>query len=181
MGTRPVRIVRSACLLLTMFILSCVMQPLEETSFEPDWVRTGSGAAQTEQGRFFYGVGTAAGLQSRILLRATADNLAREELAKVIDRFMRALTLDQRAGPDSPGGPVSFHTLIQNVLRDATIVDHWTDPRDGRLYALCRLDLDAIKENLARDRELEMALRNAMLSRADQVHAQMTAHRFQEK
>ena len=174
MGTRIFKITRSASLLLALFSLSCVLQPLPETSFEPDWVLAGSGAARTEQGRVFYGVGVASGLQSRLLLRATADNQAREELAKVIDRFIGALAFDQQGGSESPAGPVSFHSLIQTTLRDATVVDHWTDTRDGRLYALCRLGLTSVKEHLAHDRDLEMALRNAMLSRADQVHDQMT-------
>jgi len=178
MGTQALKTTLSGCVLLTLFVLGCVMQPLVEPFSEPDWVRIGSGAAETEQGRVFNGVGIASGLQSRVLLRASADNLAREELARVLDRFIRALGRNQRADAknghvENAGSQISFHPLIQTMLRDAVIEDHWTDSRDGRLFALCRLNLETFKKNLARDRKLEMALRNTMLDRADRVHAQM--------
>ena len=180
MGTRAIKVTLSGWMLLALFTLACVMQPLGESYPEPEWVRSGSGAAETEQGRVFNGVGVATDIQSRVLLRATADNLAREELARVLEHFVRVLAQNERAdhehrGADDSAVDVSFHSLIQTSLRNATIVNHWTDSRDGRMYALCRLNLMAFKEDLAHDRQLEMALRNAMLDRADRVHAQMTA------
>ena len=143
--------------------------PLRITPQLPGWVEKGSGAYQDGSERFFYGVGSATTASgNRILTRTAADNLARVELGKVLRRFMNALAGDQmnvEAG--------ALEQVVQDGLANAVVTDHWSDPRDGRMYALCSIDLKKFKESVAFSRGLDMSLRSTLLDKADQQHAQM--------
>ena len=152
--------------------------PREEQA--PRWVTEGSGSFLTYQDKFFHAVGTARGVQNRMLLRATADNAARDALLPVLQAFGERLIRD--AGTEFLSSEeISQHagTLARLNLRQALISDHWQEPAGpgggGRLFALCRLDLSVYKENLTRYRALDADLRRAMLDRADEVYRSMTA------
>jgi hypothetical protein len=133
----------------------------------PAWVMKGSGAYEEGTERFFYGVGSATTASgNRILARTAADNLARGELGKVLRRYLSVLA-DHRVDD------ALLDQLLQEGLRKAVVTEHWIDPRDGGMYALCRLDLKQFKETLARNSALEMSIRNAWIGMADRQHARM--------
>jgi hypothetical protein len=157
--------------LLFLTVAGCVQAPMGVSYPEPEWVRLGSGAYHSDQGPAFYGVATASGLKNQVLLRATADNLAREELFKVLDAYAGLL-----AGGTGPADD-SMQPLIQMSMQDAAIADHWFDERSGSMYALCRSNLNTFKEALARYNYFEMSRRNALLESADSVHARMAAQK----
>jgi hypothetical protein len=164
-------------MLVMVAITACVKAPTQVPYQESEWVRLGSGAYRTEQGRFFYGVASASGLSSQLLLRATADNLARDELFTVLETYAGLLVGRSAADGAGPAGQDSMLSLVQESLQQATIEDHWFDDRNGHLYALCSVDLNTFKEALARHDYLEMSLRNTLLGRADNVHDQMAAQK----
>src|SRR5688572_13222560 len=64
-----------------------------EPSGKPRWVTRGSVAVAGDK-RAFYGVGSASGIKEAALLRSTADNRARAELAKLLDTFSASLMKD---------------------------------------------------------------------------------------
>jgi hypothetical protein len=155
-----------------------VLQPGQATPIKigpllPAWVGKGSGAYQEGSERYFFGVGSATTASgNRILARTAADNLARTELDKVLRRYLAALShgrLDTAGGMDEG----SLEHFVTDVLRKAMVTEHWTDPRDGRMYALCRLDLPQFKEALTHSSALEAPLRNHWLNMADREHARM--------
>jgi hypothetical protein len=71
----------------------------------------------------------------------------------------------------------SLEQLIQDGLRKAVVAEHWTDPRNGRMYALCRLELKQFKESFARSSGVDPALRGILLDNADRQHARMAGTR----
>lgn len=158
-------------------LAGCAKLAPREEDQTPRWVTAGSGSFMTFQDNFFHAVGTARGVQNRMLLRATADNAARDALLPVLQAFGERLI--NAAGPGFlSSGQISQHaeTLARLNLRQALISDHWREPAAaGRLFALCRLDLSVYKENLARYKALDADLRRAMLDRADEVYRAMAA------
>ena len=62
----------------------------------PEWVIKGSGAFGGSKGDVFYGVGSAQGIKNFPLLRVTADDRARNEVAKVFE-FSPPLAKDYMA------------------------------------------------------------------------------------
>jgi hypothetical protein len=160
-----------ACLAGVLVLGGCVATTSSITLPSPSrWVDQGSGAFSASQGRIFQGIGSASGLQSSLLLRASADNQARSATAGVLSRYVQKLAAVSGVGSADPG---IIDGLTQTGMSDAVIVDHWQDPRSQKFYSLCRLSLTAFKKRLA-TADLDPAQRNALLSHADSVHSAMT-------
>jgi hypothetical protein len=154
----------------------CARPPLisvPEPAPEREWMHQESGAHHADGGGVFYGIGRAAGLRNATLLRATADNQARSEMAGVLQAYVTALAreagFDSRQESDLQG----LNGLTRSALQHARIVDHWFDPPQGELSSLCRLELAAFKAVLQADPQLDTPLKNAMLDRAEQVHTRL--------
>jgi hypothetical protein len=148
----------------------------------PEWVWKGSGAFDDESGKVFYGVGSAQGIKNRALLRTTADNRSRAEVAKVLESYVAVLAKDYMAS--TTAGDMSatseeqhveqaLKTFSQTTLHGATIVDHWRDPEDGTLFALCKMDLLAFKDALDDYEELDEKVRDYVRSNADKLHTEL--------
>ena len=142
---------------------------------EPNWVTTGSGGPKIEQGQYFQAVGKARGVQNRMLLRATADNTARDALLHLLQDYSERLI--HRAGQGAlSADEIKEHAgmLARLNLRQALISDHWQEPAaGGSLFARCRLDLSTYKEILLRYKALDEGLRRTMLENADEVYQDM--------
>ena len=54
----------------------------------PEWVLKGGGAFGGDTGKVFYGVGSAPKMKSMSTMMRTADNRARNDIAKVFKLFM---------------------------------------------------------------------------------------------
>lgn len=106
--------------------------PIEEplTVAAPAWVNAGSLIA--DDGAVL-GVGAVSGIRNPALQRTTADNRARAEIAKLYKVTQTELKADD-------GSARTLRTETSRALLGVQIVDHWTDPADGTLYALARLD-----------------------------------------
>lgn len=148
----------------------------------PEWVSKGSGAFGGERGRVFYGVGSASGIQNVSLLRSTADNRARNEVAKVFQFYTASLMKDYAAS--TTGGDVKVTSEEQHVeqavktvtamtLSGVEIVEHWQNPSTGELYALGRLDLNAFKDSLEKVKELDSKVKDYIRQNADRLHEQL--------
>lgn len=146
---------------------------------ETPWYLMSSGAHDTPRGRAFYGIGKAEGLRNATLLRATAVNRARASMAEVLDGYVAELFHSARAMPalTMEEGEQVIGALVRNALKSSVISDQWSDPERGRLYALCRLDLDRFKQVLAVQPNIDPEVRRAMAAEAENVHAMMAEGR----
>ena len=144
----------------------------------PDWVTKGSGAFGGEQGRVFYGVGSASGIKNHALARTTSDNRARAEIAKIFEVYSASLMKDYMAS--TTAGDMSASSEEQHVeqaiktfsaqtLSGVQIVDHWFHP-DGTVYALAQLDLENFSNNLDKMKELNAKVRDYVRKNAERVH-----------
>lgn len=150
----------------------------------PEWVLKGSGAFGGEQGKVFYGVGSAANMRNFSLLRTTADNRARNEVAKVFQVYTASLMKDYMASTTAGDPNVTSEeqhveqavkTVTSATLSGAEIVDHWQNPATMELFSLCRLDLQAFQDNLQKAKELNARVRDYIRQNAERVHDDLAA------
>ena len=145
----------------------------------PEWVLKGSGAFGGEQGRVFYGVGSVTGIKNHALARSTADNRARNEVAKIFEVYTASLMKDYMAS--TTAGDMSASSEEQHVeqaiktfsaqtLSGVQVVDHWYHPVDGTVYALAQLDLEGFTNNLDKMKELNAKVRDYVRKNAERVH-----------
>lgn len=119
----------------------------------PAWVGRGSAAVQTDAGRVFYGVGAAGGIKNPALLRTTADNRGRAEIAKLFEVFSASLMKDYMASTGEQQVEQAVKTMSSMALEGVEVIDRYI-AGDGTLYALVALRLEtvaaAVKEAKAR-------------------------------
>lgn len=155
--------------------------PIQEYQ-SPDWVRKGSGAFGADQGKVFYGVGSASAIQNPPLLRSTADNRARNELAKVFQIYTASLMKDYAVSTTAgTPGVSSEEQLVEQAIKTVSgmtlsgveIVDHWQNPATGEYFSLARLDLAAFKGNLEKAKELDAKTKEYIRQNSDRLHEQL--------
>jgi len=155
--------------------------PIQEIE-APDWVKKGSGAFDDDKGKVFYGVGSASNIGNYALLRSTADNRARSEIAKIFEFYTASLMKDYTASTSA--GEANVHADEQHVeeaiktvssatLSGVEIVDHWQHPATGELFSLAKLDLESFKDSLQNARELNARAREFIRENADKLHQEL--------
>ena len=179
-----VKAVKGLCVLVAMgilFFMGCAAQQVAPPA-GPAWVNKGSGAFDVDKGKVFYGVGVASGIKNRALLRSTADNRARAEIAKILETYVAVLAKDymasttagdMKASSEEQHVEQALKTFSKTTLHGARIIDHWRDPADGSLFSLCELDLFAFKETLKDYKELDAKVRDHVRENAEKMHKQL--------
>ena len=123
----------------------------------PKWVLMGGGAWTDKEGKAFYGVGSATGIQNFSLQRTVADDRARGDLAKVFEVYVSSLTKDYQAhttmggfetSSEEQNAEVAMKVAVKQTLRGAVIVDHFEIPERNEFLALARLDFDVVQRNV---------------------------------
>lgn len=149
---------------------------------EPEWVRKGNGAFLDKDQKAFYGVGAVMGVMNKPLAKTTADNRARAEIAKVFETYSASLMRDYAASTtagdfkktsEEQTVEQTIKTFSANTLSGVIIIDHWTDPSDGTLYSLARLDVDRFKDNIQQAKELNAAVRDYVRANAEKAFNQL--------
>jgi hypothetical protein len=148
----------------------------------PEWVDKGSGAFDVDKGKIFYGVGVASGIKNVALLRSTADNRARAEVAKILETYVAVLAKDYMASTTAGDMSASseeqhveqaLKTFSKTTLHGARVIDRWRDPADGSLFSLCEMDLFAFKDALEGHKELDAKVRDYVRKNAEKLHGQL--------
>jgi len=184
MKVRRKHVVYSLPLISLFLLLGCggkakeIPQSEVTKSQKPDWVEKGSGAFGGEIGKAFYGVGSTYGINNPSLLRSSADNRARAEVAKVFKTYTASLMKDYQASTMA-GNPEetseeqhveqTIKTFTKAELAGVQIIDHWKDPETGEFFALARMDLSAFEDYLKQGSELSEAVRQRVVERAEKA------------
>ncbi len=157
---------------------------------KPDWVEKGSGAFGGELNKGFYGVGSAWGIQNPSLLRTTADNRARAEVARIFKTYTAALMKDYQASTMA-GNPEetseeqhveqTIKTFTKAELSGVQIIDHWKDPESEELFALARMDFSTFEDYLKRGSELSEEVRQRVVERAEKAFEDLAAEEAKHK
>ncbi len=154
-----------------------------ETMGAPEWTYKGGGAFKKEKEHAFYGVGLVSGIQNRALAITTADNRARNEIAKRFEVFISSLMKDYAASTtanDFKNTAEEQHieqaikTVTTMTLSGVEIVDHWEVPQGGDYYSLARLDVESFKNNLEKMETLNENVRDFVRKNADRLHEELS-------
>lgn len=150
----------------------------------PAWVIQGAGAFKESKESAFYGVGSAANIKNASLLRTTADNRARADLAKTFQFYSASLMKDYMSSTvaddpnvtsDEQHVEQAIKTVTDVTLSGVQIVEHWQNPSTMEMYSLARIDLDAFKGNLEKAEQLDRKVRDYIKENADRLHEELNA------
>jgi hypothetical protein len=138
----------------------------------PKWVKQGSGAFNEKDSKGFYGVGSVIGVRNEPLA------WARAEIAKTFETYTGYLMRDYAAS--TTAGDFTKNTEEQNVERaiktvtTATLsgvrpIDRYKDEKTGTYYVLAKLNLEEMKDNLEKAKELNAEVRDFVRKNADKL------------
>lgn len=148
----------------------------------PEWVKKGSGAFEDKKGDVFYGVGSAQGIKNFPLLRVTADDRARNEVAKVFEFYTASLAKDYMASTTVGDMEVTaeeqhveavIKTVTATTLSGVEIMEHWQNPATGELFSLAKLDLKAFEDLTQKSDELNENVKNYVRDNAKRLHDEL--------
>lgn len=154
--------------------------PLQDLD-APKWVIKGSGAFDDE-GKVFFGVGMASGMRNMSMLRAAADNRARNEVAKVFEFYTASLMKDYMASTTSGEPGVTSEeqhveqavkTVTSRTLSGVQVVEHWQHPANMELYSLARLDLEKFANAIEKAAELDARVKEYIRKNAGRLHEEL--------
>lgn len=150
----------------------------------PDWITKGGGAFTdpNTKGKVFYGVGSASGIKNMSLLRSTADNRARNDIAKVFQVYTSSLQKDYLA-TTTAGDPnkvseeqnveLAIKTVTAMTLNGVQIVDHWQHPATLEYFSLARINMEEFKDTMEKAKELDQKVKEYVKQNADKLHDQL--------
>jgi len=156
----------------------------------PAWVNKGSGAFSDGGTKAFYGVGAVTGVQNKPLAVTAADNRARAEITKIFETYSASLMRDyarsttagdMQKTSEEQDIQQATKTFSAATLSGVVIVDHWQDPGDGTFYSLARLDLDKMKENIDKAKELNAAVRDYVRNNSEKAFSNLETEEEKHK
>ncbi len=143
-------------LLVTTWLAACSGSTRIKSDLQikgaPDWVNEGTQAVKNKDDRLIHGRGEAPSMGDESLQKATADNRARAEIARVLSTIMKDTLSDYTA---SSGGESDYSvereisSSTQQALSGARILGHWKDSKTGIIYALAELDTKSMDKAMA--------------------------------
>lgn len=142
----------------------------------------GSGAFSDEEGKVFYGIGSASGIRNFSLQRIVADDRARNDLAKVIEFYTRSLLKDYMGSTTARDfmnseeeqlSETVMKTFTNSMHHGVVVIDHWEHPQRNELFSLAKLDLDRVKKGLNTYLKLSEKVQSDVERRAKDLHQEM--------
>lgn len=161
-------------LVLVLALGACSSKTVIESdmglSHAPDWVNEGTQAVSNDDGRLIHGVGMAPPMGDISLQKATADNRARAEIARVLSTYVDAVINDYTAsagGESDSNVEREIRSTTQLALSGVRILGHWKDEESGDVYAFAELDMDAVDKSLETAASLSDAFKGHYKENAD--------------
>ena len=136
----------------------------------PDWVNEGTQAVENDDGRLIHGLGMAPSMGDVSLQKATADNRARAEIARVLSTYVDTVIKDYTAstGDESDLNVERvINSTTQLALSGSRILGHWKDEETGDVYAFAELDMEAVDKTLETATNLSAAFKDHYKNNAD--------------
>jgi len=148
----------------------------------PDWVNKGSNVLSTKDGRMFHGVGSASQMGDMALQKATADDRARAEVARVFSSFMDVVSNDYMASAksgDTGANEESVTRQVKNTTRvnlaGARIIGSWRDPKSNTIWSIAELDMSHVKSTIAGVTDMNADLKRYIQTSADNIFDRVSA------
>jgi hypothetical protein len=142
----------------------------------PDWVNKGSNVLLTKDERLFHGVSSASQMGDMALQKATADDRARAEVARVLASFMDALAKDYMATA-KPGDSGVNEEIVSRQIKNTTranmagarIIGSWRDPKSSTIWSSAVLDLKHVKSTITGVTDMNIDLKRYIETSADNI------------
>lgn len=161
-------------------LLACASNPglNEETDAEgvPAWVNEGSNIFTSKQGRRFHGVGSAPMLGNFSLQTSTAENRAKEEIARILASYIEIVSRDFIASGDAEAAGFTAQSVAQQMDRlssvDLTgiqVIGHWQDKESKVVYAIAEADMQQVHDAITSSKLLDPGLLNFIKSEGNSI------------
>jgi hypothetical protein len=142
----------------------------------PEWVNKGTAYVNSKDGRLFHGVGSAGPMGDDSLQRATADDRARAEVARIFSSYLDVVSNDYQAAAKSGGDSVNEEAVSRQIknltkidLAGTKIIAHWKDTRSNTLWAICELDVKTVKDIVAARQDMNENVQRYIQNNADNI------------
>jgi len=170
----------SPLILAVAMLAACAGQTRLESDLAikgaPDWVNKGTSYVNDKDGRLFHGVGSASPMGDVTLQRATADDRARAELARIFSSYLDVASNDYQSAARSGDSKVSeeavsrqIRNLSQVNLAGARVIARWQDRRTGIVYSIAELDMKQVKGTVSAAHDMNTDMRRYLESNADNI------------
>lgn len=142
----------------------------------PEWVNKGTSYVNDKDGRLFHGVGSASPMGDMTLQRATADDRARAELARIFSSYLDVVSNDYQSAARSGDSKVSEEAVSRQIknlskvnLAGAKIIARWQDKKTSIVYAIAELDMKQVKSTVGAAQDMNEDARRYVESNADNI------------
>jgi hypothetical protein len=147
----------------------------------PEWVNKGTSHVNDKDGRLFHGVGSASPMGDMTLQRATADDRARAELARIFSSYLDVVSNDYQSAARSGDSKVSEEAVSRQIknlskvnLAGAKIIARWQDKKTSIVYAIAELDMKQVKGTLSTAQDMNEDMRRYVGNNADNIFDRVT-------
>ena len=171
-------LITAVILIGALLLGGCVKQKQVAAVSPTPWRTLASGAYMVDKDRMFYGIGKASGLRSATLLRATADNQAQAEMARIVGSYLGELSHAAGYPLTQDQDQETINALNATILRHARISEHRYDESSGVLYALCSLELSTLRQVISQMAYLDDNYRKNLLVHVEPVFTQFSGNQI---
>ena len=171
--TNKMPVLTGKLLLLTasLFLFACASNATINQTADADgiplWVNEGSNILTSKEGRHFHGVGSAPAIGDFSLQTSTADNRARQEIARILASYIEIVSRDFIATGDAAQVGFTEQTVARQMdnvssidLIGIEVVGHWQDENSKVVYSIATVDMEQMREVINKATELNPGLRN---------------------
>ncbi len=144
----------------------------------PEWVHKGTRVGKGE----IVGVGAASGIKNPELLRVTASNRGRNEIAKILEVYSASLMKDYQESVSAGQPGVSsesqmvtnaIKTFSAQLLEGTEVQGYWLDPTNGTQFALVVLNFERQKEIASAKADMPGSMKDWVAENGPKVLAEL--------
>jgi len=148
----------------------------------PEWTTLTSGVYKDSSGKaVFYGLGSANKEEMILDRKNLSEDRARDELTKVLTSYLEQLAKEVSESNlnnsitdlnrDRLGS--SLDTGAATIMMEAEITNYWSNPDNGKVYSMAKLDLSRLTDKLDSFESISVEERSFLMESIFRTHASM--------
>ena len=160
-----------------------IEEPTAETKIlAPGWTALTSGVYTNSSGKaVFYGLGSASKEELISDRKNLSEDRARDELTKVLTSYIERLTKEiSESNLNNSITDLNRHLLESSldegtatIMMEAEITNYWSNPDNGKVYSMAKLDLTRLTDKLDSLKSISMADRSFLRESIFRTHVSM--------
>ena len=160
-----------------------IEEPTAETKIlAPEWTALTSGVYKNFSGKaVFYGLGSASKEEMISDRKNLSEDRARDELTKVLTSYIERLTKEiSESNLNNSITDLNRHLLESSldegtatIMMEAEITNYWSNPDNGKVYSMAKLDLTRLTDKLDSFKSISMADRSSLRESIFRTHVSM--------